>query len=170
MGKISVLVTSKHYGGSIVKSLTAHGVEAVCVDAVVVHECIRDSLAEIEDIFSHDPRSLQTFYSVLASSILGERSALRRIVDPHPYFSEFDFFNRLSEVYVDASAYVGDSVERFLFPVNGVFDSVHAFEPVRSSFRAMERRIGRPRREWNLTRGKFHLNRVAYRIARDSGK
>lgn len=157
----AVLVTAKHHGRTIEKFLIDSGIEVACVDALVVHQYCQTSIVEIEEVLAHDPRSLETLHAVLATAILGRRSELRKVVEPHPYFSEFDFFNRLSEIYIDAGAYVGDTVERFLFSVNGVFDSVHAFEPVQSSFSAMERRIRRLKREWNLTRGKFHLNRVA---------
>jgi FkbM family methyltransferase len=54
------------------------------------------------------------------------------------------------EVFVDAGAYVGDTVERFIWGNMGEFRHIHAFEPGRRQFRALERRVARLVEEWAL--------------------
>ena len=91
----------------------------------------------------------------------GERTHLEGIVDNAPYFGQFKFFNQLNEVYVDAGSYVGDTVERFLWSVNGVFNHIHAFEPGPRQFAAMGVRVKRLVEEWALDVSSISINNMA---------
>lgn len=54
------------------------------------------------------------------------------------------------EVYVDAGAFVGDTLEMFLFEKFGTFESYYAFEPLRKNFEALKFRVERLEREWGI--------------------
>lgn len=61
------------------------------------------------------------------------------------------------EVFVDFGAYVGDSIERYLWKVEGIFKNIYAFEPDPINYRAMEFRVNRLKKEWGLKDKKIHL-------------
>lgn len=76
----------------------------------------------------------------------------------HPYIYTAQYFAcpefllpNGNEVFVDVGAYVGDSVERYIFNRAGVFGKIYAFEPDIANFEAMEYRVERLRREWALS-------------------
>lgn len=71
-----------------------------------------------------------------------------------------------NEVFVDAGAYVGDSVERYIFNRAGVFGKVYAFEPDITNFKAMEYRVDRLRREWALSDNVIEL--VPYGVGKEN--
>ena len=62
-----------------------------------------------------------------------------------------------NEVLVDVGAYVGDSVERYIFNRAGAFGKIYAFELDIANFKAMEYRMERLRREWALSDGQINL-------------
>ena len=51
-------------------------------------------------------------------------------------------------MFVDAGAYVGDTIEKYLSLKSGVFKKIYAFEPERRNYHAMQQRIERLSREW----------------------
>ena len=52
---------------------------------------------------------------------------------------------------------MGDSLERFLWSVNGVFKHIHAFEPGLKQYQAMTKRVDRLIAEWALSPEKIAL-------------
>lgn len=68
-----------------------------------------------------------------------------------PYFCEEDF----EEVYIDLGAFVGDTLEKFLFRKNTNFKTYYAFEPEQCNYEAMQYRIDRLKREWNIAEGQI---------------
>lgn len=74
------------------------------------------------------------------------------------YFNFQGFgYTEMREIYVDCGAYVGDSVERYIWSQEGVFDKIYAFEPDRENFNAMKYRVDRLKREWNLGENKIDI-------------
>lgn len=68
------------------------------------------------------------------------------------YFSHMHFqaTHNPGEVFVDCGSYVGDTLERYIWNRDGVFKKIIAFEPDRDNYAAMETRVNRLRKEWNL--------------------
>lgn len=54
------------------------------------------------------------------------------------------------EVFVDCGAFVGDTIERYIWKRDGVFAKIIGFEPDPCNYEAMEERISRLRKEWNI--------------------
>lgn len=74
------------------------------------------------------------------------------------YFAVAEFVKaNLQEVFVDCGAYVGDTLEQFLFARSGVFQKAFAFEPVEKNFSALKARTERLKREWALSDGQIQL-------------
>ncbi len=51
---------------------------------------------------------------------------------------------------VDAGAYVGETMEEFIWRTHGIFQRIHAFEPCPTPFAALQKRAQRLRQEWAL--------------------
>lgn len=145
-----ILISSRHAVPAIQKALAHLSATIMSIDAFVVQQQGKEKIQQIETIFSHDPRSLDTFWAVLISMLEGRTTALGRFADNRPFFDRFGFFNRDAEIFVDAGAYVGDSLERFVWSVNGVFRHIYAFEPGKAQFEAMQKRVNRLVSEWAI--------------------
>jgi len=73
------------------------------------------------------------------------------MICPSQYFALPQFMTRDSkEVFVDCGAYVGDSLEKFIWQSEGVFKKIIAFEPDCRNYSAMQIRIERLKNEWNI--------------------
>lgn len=77
------------------------------------------------------------------------------LVENDPYFAIPQFIEEnFNEVYVDLGAFVGDSLESFLFKRLTSFKTYYAFEPDEKNYLAMQYRIDRLEKEWNMPKGK----------------
>ncbi len=73
------------------------------------------------------------------------------IFSDNQYFSLSRFWGcNEKDVFVDCGAYVGDSIERFLFACEGVFGKIIAIEPDAYNLKALDYRLDRLKKEWNL--------------------
>ncbi|MBR6223507.1 MAG: FkbM family methyltransferase [Lachnospiraceae bacterium] len=66
--------------------------------------------------------------------------------------------NNPNEVFVDCGAYVGDTLERYIFKKEGVFRKIICFEPDPHNYQAMEERIQRLKLEWGLDDDKIQIH------------
>ena len=71
-----------------------------------------------------------------------------------------------NEVFVDCGAYVGDTIERYLFSHLGLFERIYAFEPDRRNFRACLIRRERLLQEWALAEDKITI--LPYAVGSES--
>ncbi len=153
-----IIISSRHAVPVIKARLAQVNSEAISVDAFVVHHMYPEWGERLEEWLSHDKKSLGTFWAVLVAMLTGHTGSLAPFADGRPFFDRFGFFNRDGEIFVDAGAYVGDSLERFIWSVNGVFREIHAFEPGKIQFKALEKRVERLREEWALPAEKVKIN------------
>jgi len=152
-----ILIGSRHAVPEIKKVLAPLPALVMSIDAFVVHQRGREEIERLESLFSDDKQSLNTFRAVLISMLDGTTEPLSSCADNRPFFDKFGFFNRDGEIFVDAGAYVGDSIERFLWSVNGVFKHIYAFEPGSLQYQAMKKRVDRLITEWALSSEKISL-------------
>ncbi len=82
--------------------------------------------------------------------ITGDSSYCALIMEDRQYFAIPEFVNISNGYFVDAGAYVGDTVEEFIWVTSGIFMKVYAFEPGKTQFIAMKNRIDRLCREWAI--------------------
>jgi len=73
------------------------------------------------------------------------------------YFHPPEFHATFSENFVDAGAFTGDTLEKFIVENLGTFQSVYAFEPGARQFKALNKRINRIKEEWAIDENKIHL-------------
>lgn len=74
------------------------------------------------------------------------------------YFMEKNFRMRNSkQIFVDCGAYVGDTIEQYLYVKEGVFGDIYAFEPDLKNVDALSKRVQRLKDEWGISEDKFHI-------------
>ncbi len=157
----SIIITSLHAVPAINQRLLSIGKPLISIDAFVVHAEMNNRFEIVEALFKDNPLSQNLFYSILLSMLQGSTADLAPYASSVPFFERFKFFNTDGEVFVDAGAYVGDSLERFIWSVNGVFKHAYAFEPGIRQFNALKARINRLSGEWALDNDQITAERSA---------
>jgi FkbM family methyltransferase len=153
-----VLITARHAVGQIARDLAARSIPHVSFDAYYAAGHL-DAFAGVAPLFA-DERSQHVLQSILMVMLTGNRRYCEDIFEKDQYFCLPRFSGAEPEVYIDAGAYSGDSIERFLWAHSGVFKEIHAFEPGARQFQAMSTRLARLSDEWALRSDSLRLNRV----------
>lgn len=74
-----------------------------------------------------------------------------KYVSSEQYFALRNFRQRnAKEIFIDCGAFVGDSIEQYIWKKYGTFHKIIAFEPDQKNYQSMEKRIIRLKEEWNL--------------------
>lgn len=79
------------------------------------------------------------------------------------YCLEMAAFDKIDkdEIYIDCGAYVGDTIERYLFKKFGVCKRIIGFEPDETSFCALNERRSRLLKEWGMKDDKIQIYQMA---------
>lgn len=98
-----------------------------------------------------DEKSREVYKSIIGKRIISEDRMYEQF-EENAYFA-LPMFRMIdkNEVFVDAGGFVGDTLEKYLFNRFGVFKKYYVFEPDRNNYRALQERITRLKREWNLS-------------------
>lgn len=105
---------------------------------------------EIENILN-DKKSIDILYSLLFSKIVNNTDIIYNMYEDNQYFAINNFlFNTPNEIFLDAGAYIGNSIEKFIYKYSGVFKQIYAFEPGEKQYNAIKYRIERLINEWGL--------------------
>lgn len=97
-----------------------------------------------------DALSKETYSAMVVTRMLGVKMDSSIYCD-NAYFC-LPEFRRVNDkqVFVDCGAYVGDSLEKYIWTHSGCFDKAIAFEPDKGNYKALEQRTNRLVCEWNL--------------------
>lgn len=109
-----------------------------------------DKYNHLKDSVLSDKRSRQCIDGILLAMLTGNERYCEGVMDFNQYFCLPRFVNNGNEYFIDAGAYVGDTIEKFLWANNGAFRHIYAFEPGRRQFAALIRRKERLLNEWAL--------------------
>ncbi len=89
---------------------------------------------------------------------MGKAAINAELIDRRQYFGVPIFAEPFAdEVYVDCGAFVGDTIENYLWPKVGIFQKIYAFEPFKGTFEVLKARVERLKREWNIPDEKIEL-------------
>ena len=116
-----------------------------------------DSIKKLRNIFLHDDISLLSLDAIIETMLTGNKSYLINVINDKQYFALPEFINIGNDYFVDAGAYVGDSIEKFIWANNGVFNQIYAFEPGNSQRLSASIRIKRLCAEWAIDNTKITL-------------
>ena len=73
------------------------------------------------------------------------------VYTPNSYFCWNEWTNKeTGSIFVDIGAYVGDSMEQFIWNKEGRVDKIICFEPDKKNFHSLKFRTERLKNEWNL--------------------
>ena len=130
------------------RQLTELGIEWHHIDAAIWGMNKEKVVAAYESFDDEDSREL--YFKLLKCRISCELPSADMITRPQ-YFCLPQFMMRdAGEVFIDCGAFVGDSVERYIWEHDGIFKKIIAFEPDTINFKAMQKRVERLNEEWNL--------------------
>jgi FkbM family methyltransferase len=153
-----VFITARHAVGAVSRYLADRAIPHVSFDGYYAAGHL-DDFAGVAPLFA-DERSQHVLQSILMVMLSGDRRYCEEIFEKDQYFCLPRFCGAENETYIDAGAYTGDSIERFLWAHYGVFKEIHAFEPGVRQFQAMSKRIARLSEEWALPQDAIQLNKV----------
>jgi len=142
-----MFISARHAVREISARLSGLGIAHVSVDAWHAASDF-DSFRHVHDDLLSDDRSRAVLRAVMMTMLSGNARWCAMVFEKDQYFALPRFCTPTGEIYVDAGAFVGDSVERFIFANNGVFSKIFAFEPGPRQFAALEARTRRLVTEW----------------------
>lgn len=136
--------------------LDSLGLKSMFFDAYVFLRH-KQEILDVYDMLSDD-LSKRTYADMLLlragiRRAIPEELVCGRIYFSHPAFTPLS----KSDVFVDLGAYVGDSMESYIWNVDGVFRKIYAFEPEEQNVQAMRCRAQRLKKEWALADGKIEI-------------
>jgi FkbM family methyltransferase len=144
-----MIVSARHAVTPVSAMLSTLGIPHVSYDAWHVAEHFAD-FRHVHDSFLHDDRSKAVLRAVLMTMLRGDENYCSAVFEENQYFCLPRFADSDEEHFVDAGAYDGDSVERFITTRGGAFSKLYAFEPGPHQFSALQGRIERLASEWAL--------------------
>lgn len=154
---VLVLIASPQPGviNSVAKQLSEMEIDWMHIDAFIFRTH-KEQVLKAFDLLE-DEESRMVYKEILKCRINGTYPS-EKVISKEQYFSfgNFGEYNP-NEVYVDCGAYVGDSLERFIWAKDGVFRKIIAFEPDADNCKAMKKRVKRLREEWNLKEDKVEI-------------
>jgi len=151
---IFVIITSRHCVSEISQQLNDMKIDHISFDSYFV-KLMKDKYKQVYFDLLDESLSEEVFIAVLKSMISGSLSYCGSVMEDNAFFAIPKFKNTGNEIFVDAGAYVGDTIERFIWNNIGIFRKIYAFEPGERQFRAMQIRISRLVDEWAIDSGKI---------------
>jgi FkbM family methyltransferase len=116
-----------------------------------------DKFKVIREMFN-DSRSRDVLDNILMAILTDDKNEFYTLAyDDNQYFCLPGFNNGMSEYFVDVGAYVGDSLEKFIWAQAGIFSHIYAFEPGKLQFSALQKRTKRLIEEWAIAPEKITL-------------
>jgi FkbM family methyltransferase len=155
----AVFIASRHAVREVQQALAPHGLATMSFDGYFVSRNFRRLIA-VRDSMLADERSVTVFNALLMSMLTGSTAPCRDVMEKDMYFCLPDFAGNFDEAFVDAGAFVGDTVERFIWENLGTFRHIYAFEPGYRQFEAMKQRVQRLASEWAFDSASISLVRA----------
>ncbi len=101
------------------------------------------------DVFQDD-FSEKTLKNILLAAITGESHYYNEISVSNQYYCIPEFMHKQNEYVAEIGAFVGDSLEKFIWATHMEFKKIYAFEPAKRQFKALQVRVKRLNAEWAL--------------------
>lgn len=143
----AMLIAARHAVTQVAQAMAAPDRRMMSFDGYFVVRNY-ERLAAVRDGFLSDPKSVETFNALLVAMLTGSTRHCRQVMVKDMYFGLPEFSGNFDEAFVDAGAFVGDTVERFIWENLGTFRHIYAFEPGKRQFAALEHRMARLAKEW----------------------
>lgn len=143
----AIFIAARHAVSEVERALVPHGLAIMSFDSYFVVRNFSRLIA-VRDSMFQDGQSVTVFNALLISMLTGNIAPCRDVMEKDMYFCLPEFAGNFDESFVDAGAFVGDTVERFIWENLGTFRHIYAFEPGYRQFEALEQRMHRLASEW----------------------
>lgn len=148
------------------EQLSKRDIEYSLMEEAVLKKHAREVLEVYDMLF--DEKSKAVYANILWCRLNGEYPD-GDLITRDQYFCWQDFTSKdTGSSFVDCGAYVGDSIERYIWYKDGVVNKLWGFEPDSNNYRAMQKRIERLKGEWNLSDDKINI--LPYGVSDESSK
>ncbi|MBK1709318.1 FkbM family methyltransferase [Marichromatium gracile] len=155
----AVLITARHAVSAVSKGLASRGLPLCAFDGYFVCRH-RERLLRVRDEYLDDARSVEVFNALMIAMLTGSRESCLAVMEKDMYFALPEFSGNFEDTFVDAGAFVGDTIERFIWENLGTFGRIYAFEPGERQFAALEKRAVRLAEEWAFEPASLELVRA----------
>jgi len=155
----AVFIAARHAIPEVERTLAPYDLAAMSFDSFFVVRNFQRLLA-VRDNLLGDARSVTVFNALLISMLSGGIGPCRDVMEKDMYFCLPEFAGNFDESFVDAGAFVGDTVERFIWENLGTFRHIYAFEPGFRQFKALAQRAKRLAGEWAFDPANLSLVRA----------
>ncbi len=145
----SMFIAARHAIKEVMVSMEDKNINMISFDGYYVVKNYK-RFTYVRDNFFTDDRSLETFNALLIAMLTGSTQSCKAVMEKDMYFSLPEFSGTFDDIFVDAGAFVGDTVERFIWENLGTFKHLYAFEPGFKQFNALEKRMKRLCEEWAI--------------------
>ena len=158
----------------IMSQLNEMKVEGYLIDEIILKLYHKDVL----DCFDllYDDKSKYDFAELVKSRLLG-RYPDKSIISDNTYFVWRTIATKdiIGGNFIDCGAYIGDTLEKYIWYTEGIYNKIIAIEPDNDNYNAMKKRKKRLCEEWNLKVDSIQLINVgvsdktaAYRFVRSN--
>jgi FkbM family methyltransferase len=145
-----VLIAARQAVQPLSEQLNDMGIIHLSFDAYFVMRNF-DRIAHVRNDLLQDARSRLSYDGIIKTILTGDNSYCASIMEGNQYFALPEFVSIGYDHFVDAGAYVGDTMEKFIWMCSGVFEQIYAFEPGEPQISAMKHRLERLCREWAIS-------------------
>lgn len=155
----SLLITARHFVQEICDKVGPEYENVLSFDAYFIVENYT-RIAHVRDTMLNDVESVRSYNAILHALLTSTLDACYEVLDKDMYFSLPEFCGNFTETFVDAGAFVGDSVEKFIWENLGTFNHLYAFEPGERQYAAMQKRMDRLIAEWAIDPARVSLEKA----------
>lgn len=145
----TIYIAARHAVKEVMCALQGNNFNLIPFDGYYVAKNYQ-KFTHVRDNVFNDTRSIETFNALLLAMLSGSVDSCRAVMEKDMYFALPEFSGTFDEIFVDAGAYVGDTVEKFIWENMGTFRHIYIFEPGHQQFAAMQQRLQRLSGEWAL--------------------
>ncbi len=142
-----VLIASRYAVNALRQQLNRINVFNMSFEAFVLMKNM-ERIGFIRNELLYDERSKICYDAVLKTIFTGDNSYCESVMEGNQYFALPEFVKFGKDYFVDAGAFVGDTLEKYTWMTCGHFKKYYAFEPGKPQMTAMQHRIERLCKEW----------------------
>lgn len=119
-----------------------------------------NNFLSVRELFEDDT-SKEIYDNLMYAKFTGNVTLMSNLYSGSSYFSFSKCLpNNRDEIFLDAGAYVGDTLEKFINKSEGNFRKIYAFEPGELQFKAIRKRTNRLIEEWALCENSIVLEKL----------
>jgi FkbM family methyltransferase len=163
----TILIAARHAVKDVLNAMANNDHNLISFDGYYVVKNYK-KLSFVRDNFFNDEKSTETYNAIMMAMLTGSVESCRAVMEKDMYFALPEFSGTFDEIFVDAGAFVGDTVERFIWENLGTFRHLYAFEPGIKQFLALKQRMHRLSKEWTI--GQDCVTLVRAGLAAENGR